>query len=1859
MTSFNSDGKLVQSADANRALTLQLDNIEPLVANFEALLEETKLHLKEEKRQRQQAEICQAEAEERCRELEAGNGLHLGGKDVQEELLDELEALTSQFIDTQRRLTETEDLLREETEKVRRLEVESSERNDFDGSSHAYMNDYDSAEDEEREPRCTEKDKRSVQVLERLLKDQNDEKVSSDDKLKQYAKELSDSKRANIALNEEVTCLREALDSAVKGEYHRDPDFQAKVREDAEKKEEEMRKGILKEVTDTVVKEIKAEKDRDINALREKFKALFKENAILQEKAKEGEEAMQQTEDLKELNSKLNEDVAVLTLSLEEEKKSHKLDVSGVESLWKHKFDQTVCDANKEKGENAKTLTATMDENQQMKKQLKVFEGNLQASRDEILRLKEIVSELNDSLEETNTELDDHRMLLEESKHEIECVNEELVESKQQLQDQSQVLRLSRDESTMLKKMVRSLNSVIEQSKDEKSVAFEQLEITREQLAKARRALQLSSGEDLSQGSNISIDLTGVGIIDGTHDLVAGTTLSSARSMDELLEENSSLERKLFESEETVSHLRGELKSTQSTVVSLRADLIEYEANEMLSKEGSLKQESKASSLMREDFELDGVQNVDLHRRVSSQAKHGNVMHLEKVMTPSFSEDLPLFARVLDNEKLADQDRITIVDDGLKSVPQCISEDASETGRLKLSLLVSRDEVIVLKRQVERLKAALDNSMTNRSQKLAGLRQEVESNLSAENQINADGQSKVPHLAIDKQDNASGILVATLVEENGALQEKLEGTEKALEELQERQRVKEEMMKSHDKESDSYELNLTMSAEEMKNMRTEIMTLRYQLKEAENKSLRITAAYHALQGALEDSHQKRPKDTEQTQTAEKMSVADQNTIKTGINVEVQNLKTSLASQRQKCIVKEQGCGFPAFTEENNTAQFDWFCSATGREAEFRLLCEHVDRVTEERSALQHQIDDAKIALNVSQYSQERNKEELRSCETQLELSRDEVFKLKKEIAKSNSALVSAKKEHSLILEEMKTLQKQLEGVITKPDLDAKDPNETSVLTEKVRLAESETCKLQYKIAGLEKALFASQRALQNKEEELDRSVSELRSKDGTLESLEKSLISSREETRMLTDEISHLSSALENAKSEYDAVVDELEAVNELFDEARQDAEKRGRAAAIKEIHHDVKLASERESKLLRDQLERALENNSMLQKKVDETETLLVIAQSAQQSSQESTLLQEICSLQDLLKSSTTEVAFLKEKVFTLGAKLTETEENLVLANDKFKSLPGAKSKDSTGSDTLTAETLVFPVASDALVVRLQQLFESDDKSSISMLSDQELELKELVSEARIELERIGKESCCAAEELGKQQSSSGSTIAAVKSCNQTEATCTKEVRTNIRLKRERQISEWRQEYEVISNDNVTLRQKNIDLNVAIALARETEGRYREKLDTLTEALRVSKAETRRIQEESSNLKMELESSTIHKSAHDEKVKALNHQLNGLSIENSMLQQKFDSAITTLQNTQKQQDQTTGSGSSLMPINLKTTENSLTSFGSALGGSDDDAVRARDKTASFDCQDACDDGTSAVTTSRDDDEANTIYLEQNLDYATCKEELKISRKEAINLKGEVSKLKQALQHANSDHVYLRSQIESMNDRIWELCTQAEERGRQEMRMLLNGNNTQELNTILSSERCELQGTLEEISECRVTPLEMKSTYDLATPMDLRVGSSMTTDLRGNLQNQLSRSDNEAAIEDVSMHHVKNMPESEEMRDDVDLRSPATKEQQRSRSSSPLMRNNQLTAISATLQRPVVPDGGVDVRRKLWKDALEAARKGRRDRKSHKFSHLLASARRMGHSRTGLLAKPVAGPMEESSDSIPDQSRED
>eukprot|EP00534_Pseudo-nitzschia_fraudulenta_P012700 CAMPEP_0201220858 /NCGR_PEP_ID=MMETSP0851-20130426/191812_1 /ASSEMBLY_ACC=CAM_ASM_000631 /TAXON_ID=183588 /ORGANISM="Pseudo-nitzschia fraudulenta, Strain WWA7" /LENGTH=1338 /DNA_ID=CAMNT_0047510597 /DNA_START=189 /DNA_END=4205 /DNA_ORIENTATION=- len=165
------------------------------------------------------------------------------------------------------------------------------------------------------------------------------------------------------------------------------------------------------------------------------------------------------------------------------------------------------------------------------------------------------------------------------------------------------------------------------------------------------------------------------------------------------------------------------------------------------------------------------------------------------------------------------------------------------------------------------------------------------------------------------------------------------------------------------------------------------------------------------------------------------------------------------------------------------------------------------------------------------------------------------------------------------------------------------------------------------------------------------------------------MVAASEETDALKDEITRLNAALRNAKKDRDAIVDELEAVNDRFDEARIQAEKRGRDLASSDVRAEIEKEREAEISKLKDQLASLTKDNSSLQQKVDDAEMSLAITKDSQTRNQEGVEVQSelVKQLQLQLNRSKEEVTK-KEK--EMAVLVTGMEERVTKAEDNVTKL-------------------------------------------------------------------------------------------------------------------------------------------------------------------------------------------------------------------------------------------------------------------------------------------------------------------------------------------------------------------------------------------------------------------------------------------------------------------------------------------------------------------------------------------------------------------------------------------------------------
>lgn len=168
------------------------------------------------------------------------------------------------------------------------------------------------------------------------------------------------------------------------------------------------------------------------------------------------------------------------------------------------------------------------------------------------------------------------------------------------------------------------------------------------------------------------------------------------------------------------------------------------------------------------------------------------------------------------------------------------------------------------------------------------------------------------------------------------------------------------------------------------------------------------------------------------------------------------------------------------------------------------------------------------------------------------------------------------------------------------------------------------------------------------------------------EAFQKTLGHAAEETAALKDEIDNLNAALVNSKSDHEATLEELELVNQRFDMAMREAEKRGMDAAAIDVRHKVKTERDDEISELKAQLAKVAEENAALQTKVDDAEMSLAVAKDSQTRNVEGAEVQSelVKQLQAQLKRSKDDLTKKEGEMGVLASKLEErvsmAEENV-----------------------------------------------------------------------------------------------------------------------------------------------------------------------------------------------------------------------------------------------------------------------------------------------------------------------------------------------------------------------------------------------------------------------------------------------------------------------------------------------------------------------------------------------------------------------------------------------------------------------
>lgn len=296
-------------------------------------------------------------------------------------------------------------------------------------------------------------------------------------------------------------------------------------------------------------------------------------------------------------------------------------------------------------------------------------------------------------------------------------------------------------------------------------------------------------------------------------------------------------------------------------------------------------------------------------------------------------------------------------------------------------------------------------------------------------------------------------------------------------------------------------------------------------------------------------------------------------------------------------------------------------------------------------------------------------------ETEARLSQTE-----EKLAKSDALKSTSAEAEKLVAEGLKASERDRELIQVLQEENATRLEEEHRLREELELTKEELLLTQEELKAVEfdaKEVSSKLDVIRAQHrEEVNQLRSALQDSEGSATAsgveaaiVEKTLVAANEETEALKEEIENLNAALINAKKDRDAVVEELEAVNDRFDEARAEAERRGRDLAESDVR--AELAAEREGEVseLKDQLKKLAEDNAALQQKVDDAEMSLAVTKDSQTRNLEGVEVQSelVKQLQSQLSRSKEE---LTKKEREMAVLVSDMEERVTKAEDNVSKL-------------------------------------------------------------------------------------------------------------------------------------------------------------------------------------------------------------------------------------------------------------------------------------------------------------------------------------------------------------------------------------------------------------------------------------------------------------------------------------------------------------------------------------------------------------------------------------------------------------
>ncbi len=1473
------DEKLENTNAANSMLGAQLQRMEPMLGELEKSLEASKALLKEESRLRHQAEKTIVEMESRCEVAEANEAslreknealreecealqedLEYRSREIEKmkkgdnhreinhfeaqrrsstensyaEILDELEGVTEQLMETQQKLWKAEDKLREFESRVQMIENSSKHAEKEVSRSKAGNSLLDLADDEtidaadnvveqnlseeledvkrrladaQNELKAFEEQAKHDQEKARVADENNSEIMELHRKISAKEQELNDSKEENILLGQEIACLRDVLQEQADKEL-RDAQSNAEIR------------------------------SKEINALREKLKVIVKENAVLNEQVKRLENGLpaSRTDEV----ARLKRDISQLRASLEkvEDDKSRFMQESDIE--WHLKFEKLREELEDKKDDDIAQLRGQLIEEKTVA--LKSMEERLEKLADENYKLKEMVERL---------------------EGEVRRSKKDNVKWTSQSMNDAENLKLARDEIVVLKKKAGVLSfdlghakrkltkfeSEAKEARDQYADVCAELEVARQILDEAglnRETIAREDERELKRQIHVL-----------------------SKALEQMRQDYAELENDFLDNQHRFCDSQEEASRKTS-------DEIDYLTGKVAEMEAALE-------AARTDYSEMSVKLEHARKESHESAKKGEKQGRESTMRALKSEKIHEI-RASNSEDLVELDYLRLQ---LGDSMAALDKAHEELYKCKGQLESSKKENSKLKEEITELEQSKKQGFHVLDEFLhANVDTKLRDVLDSEHAADDEGIEIVRASSKEfsfpfswftrdvTKENVEFLGTETLGEVHTKQSSSKEMYAQILQITRENEILKEKIRTIGSSREDelSFKPSSVVNTAEVKKVFVELEEALKTNKKTSYELERVSQKLATMERHLASTRK----------ALEEASVENQD-----LRSEGRNLKEALTDTRRE--LENYTLAAKKVDEE--------MLAATERSNSFQALRDQLKTLINEKSALQHQLDDSKIALSVSQYAQERSKEELRASESKLASTSDEIFRLQRELNSMNRSFSDVKQAYDDVCD---TLGK------TKSENEGDGKKSVANLSKQIKQLTEENNGLQQMVTELEEALDLSQQEIDKKTKQVN--------------SLHDSLISTQKETRLLTDEITNLTTAFEESKDEYNSVVGELEAVCELFKEAREEAEINGKEATIHKIRNEREGNQETERQDILEQAKKIFEENGALRRKLGKLEHAFAEAGTANTGGREiMTAKQEIHILKEALRVSEEEVHFLKEKELKLIIALKEAKHELRNVRDELEMASQSfddsrRAAERTARASAVEEFRSLDSNEDLKVVRekLKKMLEDselDIRNTVSTESEggrrtEALRLKMELLDMSMSLEKIIKENAVIEEELEYVKRAAEDARKEGEKDGKLKAM--RDLRKEMEEQRVQEIKELKDIFDGVVEQNTSLSQKLRETEIKLSVAIRAREESADEVDRLQNDLNDAKIEILRFQQHVSGLVPELQpthesTATTQSDKSETKEKALMARLSALAVDNTRLRTKLKNAESML----------------------------------------------------------------------------------------------------------------------------------------------------------------------------------------------------------------------------------------------------------------------------------------------------------------------------------------------------------------------